>query len=323
MTRLSFVLLLALSDSLLALHSPPVIFNGQVYRPTALDGRAWNIEVDYIETSGSERTESQVATGTVDKRGAFQVSIEGLPNGPIQAGEFRFYLLSGQDLVIGELVAKGTPGGYQPLFYGVRVPLSPMSENNPRPVMFFYVRMDTARPLEAEIAIVPQKSPFQVGEPVVLDVAVKNTSDRVLVFNSQNPVWDYDWKITHWNGTEAQTREYKPQRPTDIFRNIVVVLLPGHEYKESISISYMYLLSSPGVYKIADSTGLGMECRSTSHLASLDLCRRDVAILVHCPSKDGADVGDAHRGTRRFPRREMHECLTGPWYSRSLTVAAP
>jgi len=97
------------------------------------------------------------------------------------------------------------------------------------------------------------KGNFAVGEPITLKLVLKNNTDDDLVMTSAGARSDYELVVRNGEGKLAPlTKAGERHQQNRGFRISVgrVILKPGEEREDTISVTELYDLSTPGNYSL-------------------------------------------------------------------------
>jgi hypothetical protein len=130
------------------------------------------------------------------------------------------------------------------------------------------------RPVFAAVApfslqIAAQQDQLKVGEDIMLDVTIINTSDRLITLADTNRACDYVWDVRDESDkgvpdTPLMRQKGCPSTGSALTgRNMVIMLKPTESYKLELSVRELKTISQPGKYTIQLSRALSQNDKET------------------------------------------------------------
>jgi hypothetical protein len=93
-----------------------------------------------------------------------------------------------------------------------------------------------------------------IGAKVVVQVTVSNESDHEITYRETAPDCDYSVRVLTDSGISAPETEHKKSLacdwPRTTGRNILIVLNPGESRDQTLELTHLYDMSSPGEYTV-------------------------------------------------------------------------
>lgn len=91
---------------------------------------------------------------------------------------------------------------------------------------------------------------FKLGEPIVLNLTIRNITKQVLYLTETNPYSDYQLIVKSERGERVRLTEFgqRSSNNKEDFRVIGVKVKPGEERHDSIEATRLYNMTVPGTY---------------------------------------------------------------------------
>ena len=233
----------------------PVSFRGRIEPLSVIEGKAWNVLVEYADIIQGTGTSpgSKIANVPVDDHGIFEALIPALSNDRSAIGELRFSLVDSGGTTRALLFPITSLDGYGSTIFSVPVPLAPNSVNLSAHMTTFNAQYTDKSPLGCNISVHSDRTPLHVGDPVALDVTLTNTSDEVYFVFSQGGTEDYRVGLRDSIGRPVPLTEYglllaKPKAFSMAVSTMPI--RPGAKLTTTMNISKSYVLNSPGTFRI-------------------------------------------------------------------------
>ncbi len=228
-------------------NTPPLI-RGQIQSASLAGRRRLTAQLSCSEQlpQKPERPQWEVARLPVDDTGRFEGPVPPCPGEMLAHWELRFSLKDEHGATIALLL----PGaGIDQSKIGVWLPLTMPFEPAPVRDVTFFPEFTDNRPLQATLSLSPPGRAFHVGQMVLLNLILTNTSDEVIDVSSS--IEDINWIISDDHDQRVAYRLFRdrtanPSRGNQTLRS--VLLFPGESQTAGINVSLKFDLTAPGTY---------------------------------------------------------------------------